>query len=657
MSLPRHALRLGLFLALMTVLGFLCSQNYTHSTFNHIDGPLLLTWNLKIGTLWVCLFAFVCGQVFFLDRSIKAPFFAAHALFSMGLLDAYTYMLRDASVTSDFSLFSMTSIRLFGVLSLSVGLISSRMPQTQDGQKNIIIIWEVFHYFATLLMALFLSYVATSGISLFLQTEGSLSYATIVLLVIATMGPARDYIRRVRGYFGHFVILFFSLLFVSQIAALTHLEDLAELGQLLAYMTLFVGVLFQAWAEYKKDQQALFLLADTQGLLAERKFQLEHANKKLTKINEEFKRANEKTSLIIETANDAFIAIDASGVVSEWNRQAEMIFGWQREEAIGKKLVSIIIPEVFKIQLEADIRKFFSTGTDPVVNRQIEVTAIHRDAHEFPAELSISILKNERGYSFNAFVRDITARKKAEEEIEKRAEDLARSNADLEQFAYVASHDLQEPLRMVGSYTQLLARKYKGKIDKDADEFIGFAVDGVKRMQQLINDLLEYSRVGTKKRTFTQFSLNQVIKNSLENLQVAIAESSATINVPDNLPQVQGDEVQLTQLFQNLIGNAVKFRGSNKPIIDISATIQNGAVLVRVGDNGIGIDPRFKEKIFVIFQRLHAAKEYAGTGIGLALCKKIVERHQGHIWVESELGQGTNFFFTLPREAGEIQNA
>ncbi|WPB76267.1 ATP-binding protein [Archangium violaceum] len=235
---------------------------------------------------------------------------------------------------------------------------------------------------------------------------------------------------------------------------------------------------------------------------------------------------------------------------------------------------------------------------------------------------------------------------KTQTELAQRAQELTRSNADLEQFAYVASHDLQEPLRMVASYVQLLSRRYKGKLDADADEFIRYAVDGATRMQALINDLLAYSRVGTRGKELVTMPLERGMERALSHLRLALRESGAEVKV-EPLPWVNGDETQLAQLLQNLVGNAVKFRGERPPRIRVSAQQEGDTVMVAVEDNGIGIEPQYYERIFAIFQRLHGKEEYPGTGIGLSICKKIVERHGGRIWVESTPGQGSTFRFTL----------
>jgi PAS domain S-box-containing protein len=242
---------------------------------------------------------------------------------------------------------------------------------------------------------------------------------------------------------------------------------------------------------------------------------------------------------------------------------------------------------------------------------------------------------------------DITDLKRARDLLEERTRDLARSNADLEQFAYIASHDLQEPLRMISSFTQLLERRYQGKLDQSADEFIHFIVDGTQRMQRLINDLLIYSRVGTRGKPFTPVSTEDLLAQVTDNLQISIQETGAQIT-HDLLPTISVDQTQFSQLLQNLIGNAIKFHSGEPPRVHLSAQRQGNEWVFSVRDNGIGIDAQHNERIFILFQRLHLHEEYPGTGIGLAVCKKIVERHGGHIWVESAPGQGSTFYFSIP---------
>jgi len=225
--------------------------------------------------------------------------------------------------------------------------------------------------------------------------------------------------------------------------------------------------------------------------------------------------------------------------------------------------------------------------------------------------------------------------------------ELERSNEELQQFAYVCSHDLQEPLRVISNYTQLLSKRYSGQLDEKADQFITFAVEASKRMQVLINDLLAYSRLQTKVRSVNAIDCKRVVQMALANLEILVSEAGATVNI-DSLPTVEGDQSQLLQLFQNLIGNALKFRSKEAMVIDISARQEDGVWVFAVKDNGIGFNIEFEERIFLIFQRLHTKEEYSGSGIGLAVCKKIVSRHGGRIWAESELGKGSTFYFTFP---------
>ncbi len=269
------------------------------------------------------------------------------------------------------------------------------------------------------------------------------------------------------------------------------------------------------------------------------------------------------------------------------------------------------------------------------------------------ASLLEQVADEEKGVIISIW-RDITERKKSEQELQKaykkiqeRTRELTRSNRDLEQFAYVVSHDLQEPLRMIVSYLQLLERRYKEKLDQDADDFIDFAVDGATRMQKMIDSLLAYSRVATYGKPFKTTDTSKLLEQTMANLSIAIEDSSAEIT-HDPLPKITCDEIQLLRLFQNLVGNAIKFRGTAPLKIHVGAERKDNEWVFSVRDNGIGIDPSHTERIFQIFQRLHGRAEYPGTGIGLAICKRIVERHNGRIWVDSKPGQGATFYFTIP---------
>lgn len=303
-------------------------------------------------------------------------------------------------------------------------------------------------------------------------------------------------------------------------------------------------------------------------------------------------------------------------------------------------------------------------------NEQLQTWLKHREKAAIRGQLTFSagILLSLVGFClvYRAIQQETRERKQAEvllkqlnEELEARVQErtaqlkevnvnLLYSNRELEQFAYVASHDLQEPLRAVNSYAQLLVRKYQGNLDAKADKYLGYIMEGATRMQQLINDLLEFSRVGTRGKELQPTDCESLLSQVLENLQVAIAQSQAQVTHAP-LPTVMGDKIQLIQLFQNLISNAIKFRREEPPSVHISAAPLENEWVFSIRDNGIGMEPEYFERIFVIFQRLHSRVEYPGTGIGLAVCKKIVERHGGRIWVESQLGVGTTFHFTLPK--------
>jgi PAS domain S-box-containing protein len=349
---------------------------------------------------------------------------------------------------------------------------------------------------------------------------------------------------------------------------------------------------------------------------------------------------------LLEAAPDAMVVVDQGGEIVLLNVQAEKKFGYSRDELVGKKITSLI-PEGFAERLIADALRSAEDALAQQIDTGIELTGRHKNGSGFPIEIMLSPLGSAEGILVTAAIRDITARKKAEAHLLSNMEELRRSNEELQQFAYVASHDLQEPLRMVASYTQLLSRRYKGKLDTDADEFIAFAVDGASRMQRLIRDLLTYSRVGTKGRDLSVTSSEEALQQALLNLRGAIEEGGALVT-HDPLPTVLADEMQLTQLFQNLVGNAIKYQSPGVPKVHISASRNGDAKWTfAVKDNGLGIDPQYFERIFGVFQRLHKREEFAGTGIGLAICKKIVERHGSNIQVESEPGHGSTFRFAL----------
>ena len=368
------------------------------------------------------------------------------------------------------------------------------------------------------------------------------------------------------------------------------------------------------------------------------------------KEQEALAHSEERHRAVVETANDAIISIDGVGSVVHWNKAAEDIFGYSAQEAVGKSL-SLMMPERFREAHEIALHRMASSSGSRPSRRTVEVAGLKKEGKEFPAELSVATWETREGKFFTGILRDITPRKRAQEALQSTLAELERSNAELQQFAYVASHDLQEPLRMISSYVQLLERRYRNRLDQDADDFITYAVDGSKRMQRLINGLLLYSRVGTHGRPFELIDCETVLDKTLANLRMLLTESGAQVT-HDPLPTLKGDSTQLLRLFQNLIDNACKFRDDDVPQIHVSARLERSQWLFSVSDNGIGIDPEYADRIFIIFQRLHSREEFPGTGLGLAICKKIVERHGGRIWVDFGNHKGATFCFTIPeREA------
>jgi PAS domain S-box-containing protein len=353
---------------------------------------------------------------------------------------------------------------------------------------------------------------------------------------------------------------------------------------------------------------------------------------------------------LLEAAPDAMVVVNQAGQIMLLNLQAQKQFGYHSNELVGQP-VKQIVPEGFAERLIADGTRSAAEALAQQIDTGIELQGRRKDGSVFPIEIMLSPLASREGTLVTAAIRNISVRKEAEALLVKTVGELQRSNDELKHFAYVASHDLQEPLRMVASYTQLLAKRYRGKLDSNADEFITYAVDGCNRMQQMIRDLLTYSGAGSSAIGLQAISSELALHAALANLRVAIDESGAVVS-HDSLPSMTTHDAQLTQVFQNLIGNAIKYRGSEVPRIHVSASTDGHKERIfSVRDNGMGIDPQHFDRIFVLFQRLHGRDEFAGTGIGLSICKKILERLGGRIWVESQLEHGSTFHFALPQEA------
>jgi PAS domain S-box-containing protein len=526
-----------------------------------------------------------------------------------------------------------------------------------------------------------------------------------------------------------------------------------------------------------------FLIRDTQGNPLRMIGAMQDITSKMV-ADQALRDSEEKTRLIMNASLDAIICMDKNGLITFWNPQAEKIFGWSMEEVMGRPLSETIIPATYRAHHNRGLEAYAKTGQGRNLNTILELSAINRNNEEFPVELTVLPIRQDKEEFFCAFVRDITGRKMAEqqlklskerydtiakatndviyewdivknvnywgegyetlfghkrtgdtmptgswldnlhpeekdsilasayeafetkktslvrelrfrcadgsyktvfdklvivydqegkplrivgamqditerkknetsiinlnEELNKRAEELAASNSELEQFAYVASHDLQEPLRMVTGFLELLKSKYENNLDETARQYIQFSADGAERMKQLILDLLEYSRVNTSQEQHASTNLGEIINQVLDTYVCKIKTSNAIVKV-SLMPSARVNKLQMTQLFQNLIGNALKYNRAEQPKIEIGFEEKCTHWQFFVKDNGIGIDPKFYERIFIIFQRLHTKNQFSGTGIGLAICKKIVEKHEGKIWVNSTPGQGSTFYFTIKK--------
>jgi PAS domain S-box-containing protein len=372
--------------------------------------------------------------------------------------------------------------------------------------------------------------------------------------------------------------------------------------------------------------------------------------------------AEAKFRAVAETAGVGIVTTDRQGTIVYFNKAAEGIFDYPASEVEGRSL-SALMPTRFHPAYDAGLRRSARISARRVVGRTMEVKGRRRDGSEFPLELSLTDWSMGEETFFTGILCDITERKvverrihrvnlELERRVKQRTEELQRSNFELRQFAHIAAHDLREPLRTVRSYVELLAGRYRGKLDTDADDYIAFSISGVAWMQALIDSLLVYSRAGMAELRLERIECEEVLSRALSNLQRALEESHAVIT-HGPLPTVEADPAQLTQLFQNLISNAIKFRGAGAPEVRIHARRHSHEWLFSVTDNGLGIEPEHLERVFTIFQRLHAREEFPGTGIGLAICKRIVERHGGRIWVESTPGRGSRFLFSLPMQVAQ----
>jgi PAS domain S-box-containing protein len=356
---------------------------------------------------------------------------------------------------------------------------------------------------------------------------------------------------------------------------------------------------------------------------------------------------------IIDSAIDAIVTIDEQGIIVAADPILEKIFGYRVDELLGRN-VSMLVPSPHRERHDQYLARYIATlhdSDDEVL--QLEVTGQRKDGSILNLELSISTLMADDRRFFTAILRDISERETVTELLEQYSRELQHSNEELEQYAYVISHDLKEPLRMVTSFTTLLEEELRGSLTEDARKYMMFVIDGAERMRTMIDDLLRYSLVGRGENDMETVDLGEIVSKALHDLSLLIKEADAEIEV-DDLPVIQGAPSLLVRLFQNLIGNALKFRGERRPVIHIGAEQDDGSWRLFVRDIGIGIESQHLERIFQVFQRLHPRDVYEGSGIGLAVCRKIVELHGGQLWVESVKDEGSTFWFTFPLDAPQL---
>ncbi len=513
----------------------------------------------------------------------------------------------------------------------------SRTPPQEPGRERLTIL--LLTIIGSIIFYIIFTLISLQNIlpPFFIQGEGSTPLRQIILvsdaLLFITSGSIiYYYYLKTRSVLHYWLALGLFLIFLVLIGNLlviavgTPLNWTLRITQLLSGIYLFIAALV---------------------IMREAKVHHISAADALAKF---FQMRESNLNFLLNSVTDGIIVTDPNFIITGWNKGAEQIYKWEAEEAIGNstEILKTIYPDFTKQEVLNQIIKDGKWSGEYQQNT--------KEGNEITILGSISTIKDDWDeiVGYLSVSHDFTERKKyekalevAHDKLESKVQELKRSNQDLERFAYVSSHDLQEPLRMVILYSQLLDKRYKDKLDIDANEFIEFIVDGAQHMRQLIDDLLAYSRVTNKANKFENVDMEILLNNVIANLSITIEENGVNIT-HDPLPTIFADPGQMGQIFQNLITNAIKFHGPHNPEVHISAKKGDEEWIFSVKDNGIGIDPKHQNQIFEIFKRLHTKKEYVGSGIGLSIVKKIIIHHGGRVWVESELGKGSTFYFTIP---------
>ena len=462
---------------------------------------------------------------------------------------------------------------------------------------------------------------------------------------VETVGTGHDALEKAKGRFFNLALLDIKLPDIEGIELLVPLKKIhpdMETMMITAYSS--VETVIKALNKGASAYITKPLNIDEILIKIRNTLEKQHLITEKRRIEDSLRQSEQNFRALFENAYDGILIIMDEGEFVYANKRMEEITGYNGEKLLQLNIKDLTHPDEFEKIVE-EYQKRFEGKT---VTIQYETIIVNKNGKSVPVELSAAKTIWERKPAFISIFRDITERKKAEEELKATLKDLKRSNIELEQFAYVASHDLQEPLRMITSFTQLLQNRYQDKLDDDANDFINYAVNGATRMQNLIKDLLIFSRVGTRGKPFKTTDMNGVLEAVIATFQQIIKKTNITLTY-NPLPVIIADEPQMIQLMQNLISNAIKFRNEEPPRIHVSGEVKADKWIFSVSDNGIGMDSKFFDRIFVIFQCLHVKDKYGGTGIGLAVCKKIIQRHGGKIWVESEIGKGSTFYFTISK--------
>jgi len=390
-------------------------------------------------------------------------------------------------------------------------------------------------------------------------------------------------------------------------------------------------------AQLQGSQRALLNILDD----------IEVEKSKVQEAGQALRASEERTRLIVDRAHDAFIAMDVAGVITDWNPQAERIFGWSRAEALGCRLAETIIPAQYREAHSRGLQHFLATGEGPVLNQRLELTALHRDGHEFPVELSITPLRTGDRWIFAAFLRDITERQRAQARLQEVNTELGAANQELEAFTYSVSHDLRAPLRHIDGFSRLLLEEHSQKLPEEARHYLERVREGTQQMGSLVDDLLNLSRVARQELRRQATGLGSLVEEARRELKAELEGREVEWRI-GALPFADCDPTLVKQVFANLLSNAVKFTRPRRPArIEVGARTENGAPAIFVRDNGVGFSMKYADKLFGVFQRLHRPEDFEGTGVGLATVQRIIQKHGGQVWAEAELDKGAAFYFTL----------